>query len=211
LADQSATNSTGQDTRTLTCLPVSRKMIPASYAIFSKEQQPGVFDRTGGLPTHLPINMPICEDSGREMAFLAQIYCSPERLVMKNTLCIHLYQCLGVDEGENLLPVVLKLPLDAPLNIGRKGTIHPGVSEFNIEWETKEDPDAFDINNPFNEVQLALFQTKIGGLPAFPGAVKPGERFLLQIKETPAGFNFGGLMLLLKMDENSQNVRYELM
>lgn len=157
-------------------------------------------DRAGGLPTHLPPAFPRCADTGEEMSFLMQLYCGPERLRLDDALCIQLYQCANVGEGEDPLPLAVKVPLGAELNRDHAGGAHPLPSVLAVEWETRLDPDVIPREPAFAPEVLRLYDSKAGGAAAFQGALPDGARFLFQLNEEPAGFNFGGLTAVVYED-----------
>lgn len=168
-------------------------MRTAYYMSFVAGHRRGL-DRTGGLPTRLPPEFPRCSNSGEEMAFLAQFSTSPERLDLPSTFCIQLYQCVDVDEGDDPLPVAVRVPIGAPPSREHQGRVHPSVGRFEIEWEARDDPDEIPVGPDPSEEELRLTGSKMGGTPYHDDALEPGATFLIQLREEPAGFNFAGRM-----------------
>jgi hypothetical protein len=129
------------------------------------------------------------------LRFLAQFYCDGIRLRLDDALCLQVYQ----DEPDgDPIPVVVRVPLGAELNIAQLGTPNPDVVPHDIEWEYREDPDEA------TDEQVELAASKIGGACYFPHALDPGERLLLFLDEDPANFNFGGDELMLAIKENGE-------
>ncbi len=164
----------------------------------------GLHDRTGGLPTHLPPEVPHCWNSGEEMAFLAQFYCTPERPNLPDTLCIQLYQCRDVGMGDDPVPVVVQVPLGANPNSEKVGIAQRAVDRYHIEWEPKDDPDVVPLGPDPTEEELQLAESKVGGTPYEGYVLEPGEVFLLQLEEDPAGFNFAGRTAMVVIDVRGQ-------
>ena len=108
-------------------------MKPAFYMQFVNGHF-GSLDRTGGLPTHLPPEFPLCP-SGKVMAFLAQFYCTDERLTLPGTLCIQLYQDVDVDMGGGPWPVAVSVPVVAKPNIEGLGVSQPTVGSSRVDLQ----------------------------------------------------------------------------
>ena len=157
-------------------------MRPAHYMRFIKS----------GLPTHLPPEISIYPETGNERAFLAQFYCFPGRLEVKDAMCLHLYQDPDEDEP---CPVVVVVPNDSPENCG-KGIVNRRIDSFDIEWEYRVDPEVATID----DVELA--ESKAGGTCYFDDMVDEGELLLLQLRQHPAGFNFGGYSAVIIQTKN---------
>jgi len=159
----------------------------------------GSLDRLGGLPTHLPSVFLTSSDSmapgfvrpvhaGTPMRFLAQFYCDPVRLPLVDTLCLQIYQC---DPEDDPWPAFVKVPFGAKTNTEQLGVSQPGVVPHDIMWESRSDPDEASID----DVDLA--QSKAGGICYFDGCLNPGEKLLVQLRQYPGKFNFGGYTLVL--------------
>jgi hypothetical protein len=157
-------------------------MRPAYYMKFI-EGHHGAFDRIGGVPSHLPPMPSICPDSGRERAFLAQIYSCPKRLELEGILCLHLYQDLG--EGEPC-PVVVSVPIGAKRNEEGLGIVKPGVRLLDTDWEYREDPDPDQVTTYDTDLGLS----KCGGTTYFRRTVREADQFVLQLREYPAELNW---------------------
>jgi hypothetical protein len=183
-------------------------MSVAYYMEFIKGHH-GALDRIGGLPTHLPEAFPICADTGQEMAFLVQLYSFHDRFNVPGAVCIQLYQCRGVDDGEDPNPIAVKVPIGALLNEAHRGTSQPTVMPYDIIWDRKEDPDEFPSSGGLSPEILQLHQAKAGGLPPRDLRITP-DKFLGQLTEYPAGVNFGGLLAVLFLD-NREEIRVELL
>jgi hypothetical protein len=149
-------------------------------------------DRIGGLPSHRPERIPSCPTSGREMAFLAQFYTHPERLPIPNVLCLHIYQCLGVDEGEDPAPVVVAVPVGTQENSQQKGVAQSRIVTHEIEWEEREDPDSVPASG-MDESTLRLYQPKAGGANPFDTLIPDEDRVLLVLTQYPCNLNLAGL------------------
>lgn len=162
-------------------------MPESQYMQFTKGHH-GALDRLGGLPSHLPTAFPICAGSGEEMAFLAQFYCTPRRLDLSNTLCVHLYQSPDVGEGGDQVPVAVGVNVDSPVNLDNQGTRQPRVVPHDVAWDVRADPDA----EPDYPDDLPLYSSKIGGQCLHSYLFGDSERFVLQLKEEPGNFNFAG-------------------
>lgn len=152
----------------------------------------GALDRLGGLPSHLPPVFPR-NPEGRPLRFLAQFACG-ERLPLPGGY-LHLYQ----DDAEyDPLPVAVLVPASALENAGRAGEPQPGVLPFDVTWERRDDPaEASD-----DDVELTA--SKAGGTCYFFDALRPGERMLLQVRQFPAGFNFGGYTAVVAVSEGGE-------
>jgi hypothetical protein len=178
-------------------------MIRAFYMDFVSGCKWTGCDRVGGLPTHTPPKTPCCSVSGRELAFLAQFYCSGERLSLSNVLCIHLYQDPDVGCGGDPLPVAIGLPLDSPVNAYGVGLRQEGISEYRIDWKLAFDP---RTEPPFPD-DLPLCRSKIGGLCLHKDIFVEGEKYLMQLRERPANFNFASRTCIVSIThENVLNV-----
>jgi len=154
----------------------------------------GSKDRLGGLPTHLPERFPRRKshlgEEREELAFVAQFYCTSERLNLPNTLCIQLYQDQDAGDGGDPLPVAIRLPLGAKENTERAGLIHKGISQYHIVWEAKNDPDMIPEDD---HLAAELVESKVGGTPYYTDdELPPGHIYLFQLHEDPAGLNFAG-------------------
>lgn len=171
-----------------------------AYYMHFVEGDQAARDRAGGLPTHLPPAFPRCADTGEEMAFLMQLYCEPGRLRLDDAMCLQLYQCANVGEGEDPLPVAVKVPPGAELNRGGAGVAHPLLNVLAVEWEMRSDPDEIPREPAFAPEVLRLYDSKAGGAAAFREALPDGARFLFQLNEEPAGFNFGGFTAVVYED-----------
>jgi len=126
------------------------------------------------------------------MRFLAQFYCDPVRLPLPDTLCLQLYQC---DPEDDPWPAFVRVPLGAKENTEHLGIPQAGVIPHDVSWEPRDDPDeATD-----DDVDLA--QSKVGGTCYFFDCLQPGERLLLQLREQPGDFNFGGYTLVLAINQ----------
>ena len=171
-------------------------MRPAWYMRFSKgEADP--LDRIGGLPSHLPKVFPTNKPIGEELAFIAQIYCTPERLSIPNTLCVHLYQAVDDDP----LPVAIRIPTDAAENRTSLGRAHPSIRRLRIDWELKNDPEEIPDCFEFTDEERQLMESKVGGTPYYTDDELPaGHVYLFQLCENPAGFNFADRRALVTMD-----------
>jgi hypothetical protein len=171
-------------------------MNPAWYMRFSEAGDDSI-DRIGGLPTHLPKVLPIYEPTGEPLAFIAQIYCTPERLALPDTLCVQLYQEV---DGEPL-PVAIRLPLDAEENRDKLGLVHPNVQRLRIDWELMNDPDEFPDSFELTDEERQLMESKVGGTPYYTDDELPlGHVYLFQLREHPAGFNFADRKAIVTMD-----------
>jgi len=157
----------------------------------------GAHDRVGGFPSHVPPEFPTCEDTGEEMTFLLQLYVDGTRLNLPEILCLQLYQCRGVDEGEDLHPIVLALPLLSHANLTQQGSPCSYLDPYDIHWRADEDPDLVELPRGYDEKTARLYESKLGGAPAFPEEMMPGDVFLGQIAERPIKLNFGGASVLL--------------
>jgi hypothetical protein len=171
-------------------------MNPAWYMRFS-EGGDASRDRIGGLPTHLPKVLPIYEPTGEQLAFIAQIYCTPDRLALPNTLCVQLYQ----EVADEPLPVAIRLPIDAEENRDRLGLVHPKIQRLRIDWELKNDPDKVPDSFEFTDQERQLMESKVGGTPYYTDDELPGGHvYLFQLCEYPAGFNFADRTAIVTMD-----------
>jgi hypothetical protein len=117
------------------------------------------------------------------MGFLGQFYCDEERLVVKDALCIQLYQDF---DDRNPEPVAVLVPIGAQVNLNAVGAKKPLRPQY-VSWDRREDPDSVS-----GRWQHAYGDSKAGGTPYYDDAIFDGERMLLQIAEIPVGFNFGG-------------------
>ena len=112
--------------------------------------------KVGGLPTYLPENYP-CYPSGRQEAFLMQLYCDPNMFLnvknIENIRCWQMYQ----PKSGGVIETILTLPLSAEINKEQLGTCVDYLDEYIIEFEEGEEPDIWDIDN------LSLYESKIGG------------------------------------------------
>jgi hypothetical protein len=180
-------------------------MVAAHYMKFVRGHH-GALDRIGGVPSHVPPVWLTSADSmapglvrpmrpGPPMRFLAQFYCDPVRLPLAGTLCLQIYQC---DPEEDPWPAFLKVPLDARPNTEQLGIPQPGVIAHDIEWEVRSDPDEASLD----DVELA--KSKAGGTCYFDGCLDPGERLLLQLRERPGEFNFGGYTMVLTINQQGE-------
>ncbi len=158
-------------------------------------------DKIGGLPTHKPEVFPICESTGEQLAFIAQIYCTPDRLIIPNTLCVQLYQEV-IDEPA---PVAIRLPIDAQENLNNLGCIHPYIRQLRIDWELRSDPDEIPETLELTDDELQLMESKVGGTPYYTDDEVPLEHvYLFQLREEPAGLNFAGRKAIVTMDQDGR-------
>lgn len=178
-------------------------MKPAWYMRFSEDSSPehdtgDCPDRIGGLPTHLPEGFPVCESTGETLAFIAQLYCTPERLAIQDTLCVQLYQ----DDEYEPAPVAIRIPIDAQLNRENCGLAHPDIKRLRIDWDLKTDADEIPTTFELTDEERQLMQSKVGGTPYYTDDELPaGHVYLFQLQEDPAGFNFAGRMAIVTMDQ----------
>jgi hypothetical protein len=169
-------------------------MIAAHYMHFSKGHRGGL-DRLGGYPSHKPLTFPASPVSGEQMAFLAQFYCAPDRLNLKDALCVQLYQAVDVGAGGDPVPVAVIVPFGSRSNSGNEGTLQPRVVPHDVTWEERMDP---DIEPPFPG-DLSLYGSKVGGLCLHADLFGRSERFLMQLKEKPGNFNFAGRTCIVSL------------
>jgi len=162
-------------------------MRSAQYMVF-QEGHHGSLDRLGGLPTHLPPTRSSYPETGRERAFLAQFYCVPGRFELDGVLCVQFYQDPDEDEP---CPAVVTVPVGSPLNDQNSGVANPRIRHFDIRWEPRKDPDEATDDD------VVLTESKAGGTCYFHDTVQAGETMLLQLRQRPAGFNFGGYTVVL--------------
>ena len=127
------------------------------------------------------------------MRLLAQFVCDGERLPVPGARFLQVYQ----DDPElDPLPVVVCVPDGARANAEGIGAAPPRVLPHDVAWEYREDPDeATD-----DDVDLA--QSKAGGTCYFIDVIQPGERLLLQLRQFPAQFNFGGYTMVVSIGED---------
>jgi hypothetical protein len=152
----------------------------------------GALDRLGGLPSHLPTAVP-SNTEGRPLRFLAQFACGEHLPLPAGYL--HLYQ----DDPEyDPLPVAVLVPAGAPENIGGAGELQAGVLPFDVAWDRRNDP------TEANDEDVELTASKAGGTCYFLDALLPGERLLLQVRQFPAGFNFGGYTAVVAVGKGSE-------
>lgn len=173
------------------------------YMKFKKVSR-GALDKVGGLPTHLPPCFPVSTFTGKQLGFLFQMYCDSNRLPVEGTLCIQVYQSINIDSGDDGEPVVIKVPLDAPLNKRNEGTIHPEVAEYDILWEEGTEPDYLPDYLDDSIESYKMLDSKLGG------AVPPGfsnEKFLGWVAEEPIDFNFGGLLCIILKDNSELEIK----
>lgn len=176
-------------------------MRPAYYMRFTEGHQ-GSQDRIGGLPRHLPPTIPVWEDTGRELVFLAQFYCHPDRLPL-DALCIQLYQnsesYIAEDDAE-YEPYVraVLLPHTAPLNLDGLSRPCPNLRPFDIAWEYREDPD------DFGQDYMRVIGSKARGTFCLANYLSPSEQLLITLEQYPVGFNFGGSTLFIILHDNGQ-------
>ena len=177
-------------------------MVPAHYMIFRPGHH-GSLDRLGGLPTHLPPRFLTAADSmapeferpaepGPPMRFLAQFYCDPVHLPLPDTLCIQLYQSGPEYEP---WPAYIRVPHGAKLNTEGLGVPAPEVIPHDVAWEQRDDPDQATVDDD------DLAKSKVGGTCYFSDCLDPGEKLLLQLRQQPGGFHFGGYTLVLAINE----------
>ncbi len=166
----------------------------------------GSRDRIGGLPSHLPSSMPVWEDTGRELVFLAQFYCQPNRLGLEDCLCLQIYQNIESYCDNEIAPVAYEpyvtavlLPRNAPLNTTGAGCSCPDLQPFDIGWDYREDPDDFGAD------YSRVIGSKAQGTCCYANYLSSEERLILTLEEYPAGFNFGGRTLFVIV-----NVKREL-
>lgn len=169
-------------------------MTKAYYMDFI-EGHNGSLDRVGGLPTHLPPYFPKSEYTGRELAFVMQVYSSKERFDFEDIQCIQIYQTLDIEEGDDGEPVLVVVPKGAKLNTNNEGVRHPDIGNYDIAWRQGAEPDLLEINPGYTEEEEKLFSSKIGG--AIPPEFIDDDRiFLGQIMQELDEFNFGGKIIL---------------
>lgn len=171
-------------------------MAKVFYMNFEKDHK-GALDKVGGLPTHTPPYFPISPCTGKELGFLFQIYCG-EKLPLQDALCIQVYQSIDIDSGDDGEPVIVKVPLDAPLNDGDKGVIHPEIRNYDISWEEGAEPDFLPETMEYSSENMKMMQSKLGG--AVPTDFNEGK-FLGWVSEYPVYFNFGSLLCILLKDD----------
>lgn len=175
-------------------------MKPAWYMQFAEIDDDCELDRTGGLPTHLPVAYPTSEYTGDDLHFLAQFYCSGQRLSIPDTLCVHLYQ-----ELDEPVPVAVRVPINAQPNEKKLGRIHPNVKRCRIEWTDSFDPDEIPESAELTDDESKLMESKIGGTPYYTDdELAPGHTYLLQLGEEPADFNFGGRKVMLTISDDGE-------
>jgi len=122
------------------------------------------------------------------MAFLAQFACQPGRLEIAGAICLQLYQ--GEPENEPC-PVVVTVPMGAPENTDKRGVVSPRTPQLDIQWDEMEDPDEPE------DLQTELAHSKIGGTCYFWDLIQNGESLILQLRQQPGGFNFGGFTAVI--------------
>jgi hypothetical protein len=125
----------------------------------------------------------VSQHTGELLAFLAQFYCHPGRLELDGVLCLQLYQSLSEYDP---CPVAVLVPLGAPASEGGSVRTRPEIRPHDVVYEYREDPDAVEPH------QTDLAKSKVGGTCYFFDLVRPGETLHLQLRQQPAGFNFGG-------------------
>jgi hypothetical protein len=166
-------------------------MVPAWYMQLIPGHH-GALDYVGGLPTHLPPDFPVSDDTGLPLRFLAQFQCDSQRLSVANTRFLQIYQ----DDPEyGPMPVIVLVGQEAFENVQKLGTAQPGVLPHDIGWEAREDPET----RTTDDVHLA--KSKAGGTCYFRNKIRPGERLLLQLREYPAEINFGGYTMVIAVNE----------
>jgi hypothetical protein len=160
----------------------------------------GSLDRVGGLPTHLPPYFPKSSLTGKELGFLFQIYCDNEKLQLPETLCIQVYQSVDINNGDDGEPIIVKVPINSPINNEMKGTISPELAQYDIEWEEGNEPDALPDFMNCSPEHLKWMNSKLGGAlpPEFNDRI-----FIGWIAEHPCDFNFGGILTIL-LDDNGE-------
>lgn len=154
----------------------------------------GSLDKVGGLPTHIPPFFPESPLTGKQLGFLFQIYCENKKLQIPDTLCLQVYQSVDIDDGDDGEPVIVKVPINSPLNKENKGVIHPDVGQYDILWEEGEEPDDLPEVLDYSPENLKWMNSKLGG------AVPPefeDRKFIGWIVEYPVDFNFGGILNIL--------------
>lgn len=151
-------------------------------------------DKIGGLPTHLPEIFP-----SENLSFIAQIYCTPERLAIPDSLCVQLYQ----EEDGDPLPVAIRLPIGARENREKWGRAHSDIRHFRIDWDLRDDPDDIPVSIDDIVDECKLMESKVGGTPFYTDDELPlGHVYLLQLSEHPAGLNFADRMAIVTMDSD---------
>jgi hypothetical protein len=150
----------------------------------------GALHRLGGLPSHLPPAFPR-NPEGRPLRFLAQFACG-ERLPLPGGGYLQRYQD---DPAYDPQPVAVLVPAGAPENTGGAGESQPGVLPFDVAWERRDDP-ALATDDA-----VELTASKAGGTCYFLNALRPGERLLLQLRQFPAEYNFGGYTAVVAVGE----------
>lgn len=164
-------------------------------------------NKVGGLPTHLPKNFPVSKITGNPLGFLMQLYCDEERLNIQDALCLQIYQSVEIDDGDDPSPVILKLPKNSSLNTGL-GVTHPDIEEYEINWILDEEPDELPFSLEMNGADLRMLDSKLKGATPAEYVEKKDLIFLGWIAEYPVGFNFAGLLVLLK--DLNNNITYEI-
>jgi hypothetical protein len=144
-------------------------------------------DRIGGAPSHLPPQVPACPTSDAKMGFLAQFVCAAGRLELPGAIALQLYQCRGVDDGDDPTVVAMAVPIGAPENVDGLHAAEPWVIPHAIAWEWREERDPND-----ESAGIGLFAAKAGGKCPFADHLPSGATFLLQLKEDPGHLNFAG-------------------
>jgi hypothetical protein len=107
---------------------------------------------------------------------------------MEGALCVHLYQDPDEDEP---CPVAVIVPKGAAENTRNLGVANSRIKSFDIEWDYREDPDQAASDD------VDLTGSKAGGTCYFSDVVRPDEVLVLQLRQFPAGFNFGGYTAVL--------------
>jgi hypothetical protein len=144
----------------------------------------------------------VWEDTGRELVFLAQFYCHPDRLPL-DALCIQLYQnsesyILEDDVEYEPYVTAVVLPHTAPQNLDGSGRPCPSLQPFDIKWEYREDP------NDFGQDYMQAVGSKLRGTCCMANYLSPNEQLLITLEEYPLGLNFGGNTLLVIRHENGE-------
>lgn len=169
---------------------------------FEKKSDGGL-DKVGGFPTHIPSSFPKSNATGNQLGFLMQLYCDGKRLDIENTLCIQIYQSVDINTGDDPMPVLIKLPADAQLNHYHQGILHPDVEEYSIEWEENEEPDILPYGLEANSSELKMLSSKLKGSIPEEYVNQDDINYLGWIADYPVEFNFSGLLVLLKDNDNN--------
>lgn len=159
------------------------------------EFDPDAASFVGALPRIMPATgWPKSPNDHQELVFLAQFSCDFLSQVLRPGAIIQIFQS---SDSKDAWPYAFLLEDGQPRpdGVGRK---HDEVIPYTVLWEMVEEPDFFEDRMELLERGLA--NSKCGGLPAFDGSMEPGDKFLLQLKEAPANFNFGTFTVVVVLD-----------